>query len=95
MLKELYSVKMLTMPVDRQLYPYPTATNHLHGPGPITAKLAWCQDVAPAIHASIHQASKLGIRAHQTIQYYMRPNANNELSNQTDASRVVPAASDS
>ena len=78
-LKELYQEYHNIMPVDRAIYPFRTAQEHLHSHGTLDTKLDWCLDTHSAIMASKQQAQERGIQANLDIQRYMLNGHNRPL----------------
>ena len=59
------------MQVDRSIYPYGSAQEHLDNGQTVEALQDWCSDNGPAILASCSQAEKLGISGTGDIRFYM------------------------
>ena len=70
-LEALYRYRLTIMPVDRRIYPYENAHQHLNCADSLETKLEWCLEVSTAIQASHTQATQRGIQANQNIQNYM------------------------
>jgi hypothetical protein len=69
-LEELYSKRTKVMRVDRDMFPYGSAQEHLSTESSLNNIHDWCLDNGPAINASCTQAQQLGVVGTGDIRGY-------------------------
>ena len=69
-LEELYAKRLKVMAVDRTVFPFRSAAEHLESGQSLTALYDWCLDNGPALNASCNQAETMGVSGTGNIQLY-------------------------